>query len=180
VIAAGLSRRYAKALFELAVENQSEEKVSQELQSLSEALTGSPLGLVLNNPAYDLLKRKNILDQVTRTSQLSHLTTRFLFLLLERRRLESFSAIVNQYKKLLNESKRRIEARVIASTPLDDVALAKVSAQLAQLSGKEVLLQSETDPSLIGGLIIELEGRTYDGSVRSYLEALKDRIESGN
>jgi F0F1-type ATP synthase delta subunit len=65
-------------------------------------------------------------------------------------------------------------------SPLEAQALDRVRAKLQQISRKEVLLQSETDPGLIAGLVIELEGRTYDGSVRAYLEALTDRIEHGN
>ena len=47
------------------------------------------------------------------------------------------------------------------------------------ISGKEVILHEETDPGLIGGVRIELEGRVYDGSVRTQLEKMKQRIERG-
>ena len=180
MIAAGVSRRYAKALFELAVEARAEELIGQELQSFTDALTSSPLGEILNNPAYPLVTRKNVLGEVTKVLQSSPLLMRFLSLLLERRRLDSLSDITRQYKKLLNQAKGRIDARVIAASPLEPQALDRVRAKLQQISRKEVLLQSETDPGLIAGLVIELEGKTYDGSVRAYLEALTDRIEHGN
>jgi F-type H+-transporting ATPase subunit delta len=180
VIAAGLSRRYAKAIFELAVEARAEELIGQELQSFSDVLTGSPLGSVLNNPAYALAMRKNVLSQVTKGLQSSPLLIRFLSLLLERRRLDSLPDIERRYKKLLNQAKGRIDARAIAASPLDAHALDRVRVKLEQMSGKEVLLQSETDPGLIAGLVVELEGKTYDGSVRAYLEALTDTIEHGN
>ena len=50
---------------------------------------------------------------------------------------------------------------------------------LRGISGKEIVLQQETDPSLIGGVLIELEGKVYDGSVRTQLEKLKQRIVRG-
>ena len=180
MIAAGVSRRYAKAIFELAVDTGAEETIGRELQSFSDLVAGSPLGAVLNNPAYPLATRKNVLTQVTRALQSSPLLVRFVSLLLAHRRLNSLTDIARQYKTLLNQAKGRIEARVVGATPLDPKTLDRVRAKLEQISRKEVLLQSETDPELIAGLVIELEGKTYDGSVRAYLEALTDRIEHGN
>ena len=179
MITAGLSRRYAKAIFQLAAENRNEERISGEMQRFSQALTSSPLGAVLINPAYELTKRKRVLDEVAKSLQISPLVRRFLFLLLERRRLDSLPAIVAHYGKLLNEQRGRVDARALSAAPLDTGALDKVRTQLKQISGKEVILQSETAPELIAGLIVEIEGTTYDGSVRAHLEALRDMIEQG-
>ena len=52
----------------------------------------------------------------------------------------------------------------------------RLREQLRGISGKEVVLQQETDPSLLGGLLVELEGKVYDGSVRTQLEKMKQRI----
>ena len=180
MITAGVSRRYAKAIFGLAVDTGAEETIGRELQSFSDLVAGSPLGAVLNNPTYPLATRKNVLTQVTRALQSSPLLVRFVSLLLAHRRLNSLTDIARQYKTLLNQAKGRIEARVLGATPLDPKTLDRVRAKLEQISRKEVLLQSETDPELIAGLVIELEAKTYDGSVRAYLEALTDRIEHGN
>ena len=180
MITAGVSRRYAKAIFELALDTGAEETIGRELQSFSDLVAGSPLGSVLNNPAYPLATRKNILTQVTHGLQSSPLLVRFVSLLLAHRRLDALTDIARQYKTLLNQAKGRIEARVVGATPLDRQTLERVRDKLRQMSGKEVLLQSETDPGLIAGLVIELEGKTYDGSARAYLDALAEKIEHGN
>jgi len=179
VILGGLSRRYAKAVFQLAQENRSEETTGQEIQRFSQVLSTSPLGLVLSNPAYGLTKPKNILGQVAKSLQLSALVTRLLLLLLERRRLDYLPAIVARYAQLLNDAKGQVDARVVSATPLDTGALERLRARLHEVSGKAVILQNETDPALIGGLVIDLEGKTYDGSIRTHLETLKERIERG-
>jgi F-type H+-transporting ATPase subunit delta len=54
-----------------------------------------------------------------------------------------------------------------------------VRERLRGISGKDVVLQEATDPSLLGGLLIELEGKVYDGSVRTQLEKMKQRIARG-
>jgi F-type H+-transporting ATPase subunit delta len=55
----------------------------------------------------------------------------------------------------------------------------RVSQQLRAMSGKDVVLQQEVDPSLMGGMTVELEGKVYDGSIRSQLEKMKQRIARG-
>ncbi|HWP58905.1 MAG TPA: ATP synthase F1 subunit delta [Candidatus Acidoferrales bacterium] len=179
MIAGSLSRRYAKAVFNLALETRAEEAVLEELRRFSQALGGTPLGAVLSNPAYALTKRQAILDQVGKSLALSPVVRRLLSILLERRRLEHVPAIVAQYTKFLNDAKGRVEARVVSAAALEPAAREKLRARLREVSGKEIILQSETDPELIGGLVIELEGKTYDGSVRAHLEALEEKIERG-
>jgi F-type H+-transporting ATPase subunit delta len=55
----------------------------------------------------------------------------------------------------------------------------QIRRQLGTISGKEVVLQQEIDPGLLGGLLIELEGKVYDGSIRTQLEKMKQRIARG-
>ena len=171
-----LSRRYTRALFQLARESGAEEEVGLELGQFFSAYRDSDLEKVLINPAFAAVTRKEILTQVIRNQQLSPLTSKFLSLLLERDRLMELAGIVSCYRRLLNEAKGRIEARVISSGALDESMVAQLRERLRGLAGKDVLLQQEIDPSLLGGLLVELEGKVYDGSIRSQLEKMKQRI----
>ncbi|MFQ5904615.1 MAG: F0F1 ATP synthase subunit delta, partial [Candidatus Binatia bacterium] len=87
MIEGSLSRRYAKALFQLALEDHREEEIGQEVEQFVTAYTASPLTTVLNNPAFGVRSRKNIVVQVAKVLQLSPLSIHFLSLLLERDRL---------------------------------------------------------------------------------------------
>jgi F-type H+-transporting ATPase subunit delta len=120
--------------------------------------------------------RKRILIQVANGLHLSVLSIHFLSLLLERDRLAHLPGIVNCYRRLLNEAKGRVEAKVVSAAGLDAALVERLRGQLKGISGKEVVLQQETDPSLLGGLLVELEGKVYDGSVRTQLEKMKQRI----
>jgi F-type H+-transporting ATPase subunit delta len=171
-----LSRRYAKALFELAREAGQEEKIGQEIEQFHAAYSGSELQAVLTHPAISLDSRKNILLQVIKSQQLSALMSRFLSVLLERDRLAYLAGIVNFYRSLLNDAKGRIEAKVVGASPLEPGLLDRMREVLGQLSGKEVVLQQETDAGLIAGVLVELQDRIYDGSVRTQLENMKERI----
>jgi F-type H+-transporting ATPase subunit delta len=174
-----LGRRYAKALFDLAREVGEEEKIGQEIDQLHAAYSGSELQGVLTNPALSLDRRKNILIQVSKSQQLSRLTTNFVLALLERDRLAYLPGIVTRYRELLNQAKGRVEAKVVGASPLEPEMLDRVREVLAKISGKKVVLQQETDAGLIGGLLVGLQDTIYDGSVRTQLEKMKQRIARG-
>lgn len=174
-----LGRRYAKALFQLAREAGQEAKIGQELEQFNGAYTQSDLKQVLVNPAFALEVRKKILAQVTQAEQLSELTRHFLSLLADRDRLPHLAGIVSCYRRLLNEAKGRVEAKVVSVRPLEPDWLDQLRGQLHGISGKDVVLQQETDPGLLGGLLVELEGKVYDGSIRTQLENMKQRIVRG-
>lgn len=179
MIEGGLSRRYAKALFELALAEHREEQIGQEIDRFVTAYSGSSLPTVLNNPAFPLGSRKNIVVEVSRGLQLSPLAVHFLSLLLERDRLIYLPSMVSRYRRLLDERKGRVEALVVAPNPLETAALERMGEALGRASGKEVILRQESDPGLIGGAVIQLEGKVYDGSVRTQIEKMKERIERG-
>ena len=67
----------------------------------------------------------------------------------------------------------------MAPNPLETVALEGMREALQRVSGKEVIPQQESDPGLIGGVVIQLEGKVYDGSVRTQIEKMRERIERG-
>jgi F-type H+-transporting ATPase subunit delta len=174
-----LSRRYSKALFELARESGHEESIGDELERFLATSTESRLGAVLSNPGFALDSRKKILLQVAKTLQLSSTTEHFLSLLLDRDRLAFVPAIIASYRHLLNQAKGRVDAKVTAAEALGSVVIERLHDSLGQLSGKEVILQQETNPELIGGLVVEFQGKIYDGSVRTQLEKMKQRIARG-
>ncbi|MSP39530.1 MAG: ATP synthase F1 subunit delta [Deltaproteobacteria bacterium] len=179
MIEGSLARRYTKALFQLAREASQEEAVGRQIEEFVRAYDGSDLRMVLTNPAFDVPTRKRVLIQVANSQQLSVLTIHFLSLLLERDRLGHLSGIASCYRRLLNEAKGRVEAKVISASALEPALVDRVREQLRGLSGKDVVLEQEVDPSLLGGMTVELAGKVYDGSIRTQLEKMKQRMARG-
>ena len=179
MIEGSLARRYTKALFQLAREAGQEEAVGREVDEFFTAYEGSDLRTVLTNPAFDVATRKRVLIQVANQQQLSVLTIHFLSLLLERDRLKHLPGIASYYRRLLNEAKGQVEAKVVSASALAPALIDRVREQLRGLSGKEVVLQQEVDPSLLGGMTVELAGKVYDGSIRTQLEKMKQRVARG-
>ncbi len=174
-----LARRYSAALFQLARETAQEEQVGQEIAQFYAAYGGSELQRALINPAFAVDIRKRILIQVANAQGLSVLTTHFLSLLLERDRLGHLPGIVSSYQRLVNQAKGRVEGKVTGASPLEPAHLERLLGTLRGISGKEVVLHQETDPALIGGLLVELEGKVYDGTVSTQLRKMRQRIARG-
>jgi F-type H+-transporting ATPase subunit delta len=179
MIEGSLARRYTKALFQLARDAGQEEAIGRQVEEFFTAYSNSDLQTVLTNPAFDVPTRKRILIQVGNTQQLSVLTIHFLSLLLERDRLGHLPGIVSCYRRLLNEAKGRVEAKVVSAAALNIEMAEQVREQLRGLSGKDVVMKQEVDPSLLGGMTVELAGKVYDGSIRTQLEKMKQRIARG-
>ena len=179
MIEGSLARRYTKALFQLAREAGQEEAVGREVDEFFTAYEGSDLRTVLTNPAFDVATRKRVLIQVANHQQLSVLTIHFLSLLLERDRLKHLPGIASYYRRLLNEAKGQVEAKVVSASALAPALFDRVREQLRGLSGKQVVLQQEVDPTLLGGMTVELAGKVYDGSIRTQLEKMKQRMARG-
>jgi F-type H+-transporting ATPase subunit delta len=179
MIEGSLARRYTKALFQLARDDGQEEKVGAEIDDFYKAYSESDLQTVLTNPAFDIPTRKRVLIQIANSQRLSVLTLHFLSLLLERDRLGHLAGIASRYRRLLNEAKGRVEAKIVSPSALEPAMAERVREQLRGLSGKDVVLQQEVDPSLLGGLLVELEGKVYDGTIRTQLEKMKQRVARG-
>ena len=175
-----LGRRYARALFQLAQEENKGEAIGQEMEDFLRAYEGSSLITVLNNPAFGLPNRKRIALQVAEGLQLSPLSRQFLSLLVDRDRLAYLSVIVFHYRRLLDEAKGRVKARVVVPGPLRESRLEGLRDNSQKICGKEVVLEEKIDAALIGGAMIELEGKVYDGSVRAQLERIRVNIERGH
>jgi F-type H+-transporting ATPase subunit delta len=179
MIRGGLARRYAKALYHLAAESGREEEVTQELGRFAAAYAGSELASVLNNPAFGLADRKAVVARTAAGLGVSSLPLHFLSLLLERRRLAFLAVILVHYRRLLNDAKGRVDARVVTARALDDGEREGFRAALREITGKEVLLEAQEDPELIGGAVVYLEGMIYDGSVQTLIAKMRERIEQG-
>ncbi|HKA33480.1 MAG TPA: ATP synthase F1 subunit delta [Candidatus Binatia bacterium] len=177
MIEGSLSRRYAKALFQLAVAESKEDAVADEFTRFADVLAQPELKRALNDPAFSQRSRKNIVVRIARELELSLLATHFLELLIDNDRLSLYLGIVERYRRMLDDKKGQAEARVAAASPLDEGDVQRLRESLEKISGKKIIVQQESDPSLIGGVVVQLEGKIYDGSVRAQLEKMKKQVE---
>ena len=179
MITGSLARRYAKALLEIGVQQQTYDALGKELDRAAETLKNSPeLRHALENPVFPIEKRKLIMDELARRLALSKTVRNFIMLLLDKGRIARLPDISRVYLGLVDEHAGRVRATVVSARPLDPMLETRLKTALEKQSGKVVIFEKREDPSILGGLITQLGDTLYDGSVRTQLQDLREELLS--
>jgi F-type H+-transporting ATPase subunit delta len=167
-----LAKRYARALASVAAEETRLEQVAEEIEQILAWLSDPELAAALASPVLGGSDRRALLASVTDSLALSATTKNFLRLLAEKNRLDELPGIARAYNGLVDQALGRVRGVLRVATPVSSASVAEITSTLEQIVGKTVLLKVETDPGLIAGLTVEIEGLVYDGSVRTQLALL--------
>lgn len=169
----GPEKDYAAALFMLAVEEQSVDAFSDALGAVYRAVKDEPDYLpFLASPAIPLGERLSAIDEAFGTLP-EHIIS-FLKLLCEHGHIGTLPACVTEFERLSQALNNRTVANVTSAVPLDDVQKAALCRKLETLTGKGIDAVYTVDSSLYGGVVVEVEGKTYDGSIKHRLHDVKD------
>ncbi len=178
MIVGSIARRYAKALFDLAVEQGKVEAWAGALQTLKQAIASSAeLRDVLENPLYTREQRRAVVAKLVAALGLEPEPANLLYLLGDRGRLSHLAAIVDVFAGLADAKLGRLRARVVSAVPLDPAAAQDITARLARATRAEVVLDRSVDPALIGGVVAQVGSLTYDGSIRNQLEGMRKALK---
>jgi F-type H+-transporting ATPase subunit delta len=129
------------------------------------------------NPIYVREQRRGIVAKLAASMQLDEELANVLYLLGDRNRLAHLDGIVDAFRRLADEKLGRVRAKLTSAVPLDAGAEERIAAKLAQATQRRVILASEIDPSLLGGVVAQVGALTFDGSVRTQLEALRQQLK---
>ncbi|BDG03505.1 ATP synthase F1 subunit delta [Anaeromyxobacter oryzae] len=178
MIMGSIARRYAKALFALAVEMGRVEPWSDALLALKQAVESSPdLRDVLSNPVYSREQRRAIVEKLASALRLDAEPSNLLFLLGDRNRLAYLSGVVDAFRELADQQLGRVRAKVTSAVPLDVGTAQAIADKLSQATKAKVLLDRAVDPALLGGAVAQVGSLVYDGSVRTQLEDLRKTLK---
>jgi F-type H+-transporting ATPase subunit delta len=178
MIMGSIARRYAKALFSLALETGSVESWNESLQALRRAVETAPeLRDVLENPAYDREQRRAVATRLSGSLKLDAAPANLLFLLGDRNRLSSLCDVVAAFRELADQELGRLRARVTSAVPLDDAAVQAIAARLSDSTKKQVVVERAVDPAILGGVVAQVGSFVYDGSLRAQLEDLRQTLK---
>lgn len=169
-----ISKEYAEAIFELACEAGEETAFMTALNTALEAFDQSPEFLaLLSSPAIPLTERCEAIKTAF-SGKLPEEVVSLISLMCEKGRISGFSECVKEFDRLLDAKNSVIEAKVISSVPLTDEEKAALTQKLEKKCKGKVELSCEVDPSIMGGLIIEMQDTVIDGSLRQRLRDMKD------
>ncbi len=177
--------RYAQALYDIASEEKNlpkyksmVDRIESELKEVRAILDENiELQRLLYHPQITAAAKKELLDQLFK-GKISEVTGNFLALLVDRRRETYFGDIVDEFVALANADRGIVDARVTTAVELNDTEKGELSGILARLTGKKVQTSYAVDPSIIGGVIVRMGDKIIDGSVKTRLTTLKDRLKA--
>ena len=177
-VALGLSGRYATALFDLAIDGHSLDGVSTSLATLKGALAESDdLKTLTTSPMVDRKAAAAGIAAVAGSLGLDKLTTSFLGVLAQNRRLGTLPAIIRDFSSLAAARRGEISARVTAAHPLTATQQQALAAKLKSGLGRDVALDITIDPAILGGLIVRVGSRMIDSSLKTRLDSLGQALK---
>nr|WP_310523529.1 F0F1 ATP synthase subunit delta [Polymorphobacter sp.] len=177
-MALGLSGRYATALFDLAIDGNGLDAVSVSLATLKDALAQSAdLQSLTNSPMVNRKAAAAGIAAVAASLGLDKLTTSFLGVLANNRRLATLPTIIRDFAALAAARRGEISARVTAAHPLTAAQQKALSAKLKAGLGRDVALDITIDPAILGGLIVRVGSRMIDSSLKTRLDSLGQALK---
>ena len=173
-----LAKRYAKALFMVASEEDALDAFSGNLNILADLIRATPeIGDALVNPMYPMEAKGKVMEHLIQYINASQIMANFLQLLVQKKRAGILPEIAEVFQALVNEKRNICKGKVITALALEEDLLVKVKDTLEKLTGKKVELVTEVDPSVMGGIIAKVGDLVLDGSLRTQLTDLKESIK---
>lgn len=173
-----VAKRYAKALFAVGKEENAFDEYSQTLNDLAALFESQPeVPDALTNPMYPLEVRVKVMEDIAKAAKLSDVMARFLILLVQKKRADVLPDIAEAFQGMVNDERNVANGSVVSSTELTNELKDKVQAALEKITGKQVVLTTEVDPSIIGGFVAKVGDLVLDGSIKSQLTGLKESIK---
>ncbi|HEY5723915.1 MAG TPA: F0F1 ATP synthase subunit delta [Allosphingosinicella sp.] len=177
-IQASLAGRYATALFELARDERQLEAVGKSLDSLKRALAESAdLRGLTTSPLTSRDEALRTVSAVAGSMKLDPITTKFLGVLAQNRRLAKLPEIVRAFGLLAAAHRGETSAEVISARPLDDDQVAAIRSKLKSRLGRDVAVDLSVDPAILGGLVVKVGSQMIDGSIRTKLDTLAQAMK---
>lgn len=172
----GAADIYGQSMYELAVSEGLSEELLHELLAVRDIFRDNPDYItLLSEPSIPRATRVGLVDEALGKDVHEYVTS-FIKVLLERGLLRSFYSCVKRYEDSYNKDHGIEEAVVVSAVKLSEAELTKLTARLSSMSGKKVKIREKVDPSILGGVRVELSGKLYDGSVQGRLSELRKRV----
>jgi F-type H+-transporting ATPase subunit delta len=169
-----VGQRYAKALFELALDAGALEPVLGDLNGLKALIAESKdLARLIASPAFTSEEKRKGLEAVAAKAGFAPLTVKFVGLLAENRRASALPAVIGAFQRLYDKHRGVVSARVTTALKLTAAQLTGVQKALAQALGQEPEITTAVDPSILGGIKVKVGSRLFDASLKTKLDTLK-------
>lgn len=175
---AAFELRYARAFQQVAqAQGLNNDQVRQQLADFSATLRGSrELREFLSNPSLEPADKLKVLDAIAGRIGIVKTVRNFIAVLMDHQRLESLDEVVSEYQTMADAANGIAEVEIVSAKPLAEDERNLLQGKAGELAGSNVRVQWSEDASLLGGAVIRVGSRVYDGSVRGQLEQMKQHL----
>ena len=179
MLAAGATaRRYAEAVFEIGVQEETVDRWRDDLRVLAEYLGNRRLAFVLKEPKIPFSRKEAIVRDLL-AEKVKPEALNLAFLLVERNLVELAPRISTAFDERYNDYRGQAIAHVTTAIPLDDTLRTQIAQELQSITGKRVILQERVDPAILGGVVARVGDTLIDGSLKRRFGMLRQRIVAG-
>lgn len=176
------ANRYAKALFDVAIEEKADlAKVGQDLDELVAMMKASPeLAMASSRSSVTDAARQSLMEAVSKSMGLSAPVTKMLVLLAKSGKLNLVPDLAAAYRERLLAHQNIVRAEVTSAAPLSPEKTRALEESLSKVTGKKVEITASVDPELLGGVVARIGSTVYDGSVKTQLAKLRQELVAGS
>ncbi len=172
------AKTYGDSLYELARDEKLAQELLPQLTAVVEIFEENPqFTALLQLPAVPKKERISLLDAPFSVGVHPYLLN-FMKILTENGTIAQLPGCAQQFRKRYNQDAGILDAQVITAKPLGDDLMGKLQAKLQQTTGKIVELTQRIDPTVLGGIRLEMEGQMMDGTVKNRLEKLQTQLKN--
>ena len=169
-------REYGEGLYALCAEEKLDQDILTELESLKQIFRENESFVkLLGNMTLSKEERVAIADE-TFKGQVHEYVLNFIKILVERGAVHEFPECISAYQDCFNRDHQVSVAEVTTARPLTDAQRKQLMNRLKQISGKEIEIKEKIDPSVMGGVLLNMDGKRYDNTVKSRLTAIKQTM----
>ena len=172
-----VAKRYGQALFDVALELNKLEDFKEEINEVAKVFEGEDkLRTIFEHPKLSKTEKKDIIDSLFK-GRVSTEILNLMYIIVDKGRERYLSSISKEYTILSNEKQGIIEAKAITAHDMSDDEKNKLQEKLSSKFGKKVELTNVIDKSILGGVLVRIEDKVIDDSIKGKLEKLEKSLK---
>ena len=172
-----VARRYATALADVVTARGEARQVQEELSAWEMMMQTTPMLMeVIRNPTIPYEQKRKVLTSLIERTRVRQTTANFLQVLLRNQRLTELGEVNRRFAQVLDERSGVVSAEVTTARDVPEREQEALRAKLTMMTGKQVRLSFTTNEELIGGIVTRIGSTIYDGSVRTQLQQVKEKM----
>lgn len=172
-----IAGRYAEALFQEAKSENKLDAVMAQLETVSALYeSSSDFKTLVKSPLVKKEEKQAVIDVLKSKGVVEDFLYKFLTLLATKNRLSLLELIAKEVSAMDRKAKGEAEAFVTVAAPLDEASKLALKQTLDKITGKKITIREKVDPTILGGVIAQVESSLYDASVRGQLNKIKEQL----